>query len=278
MSTIRLDGRDASRRCAGSRRSGEEMTAGTPARITRLGFLYPGYAAEEDYARLAGRLGSDVVAEMVHTSVGEDAHRVDALLDLGGEQRLLDGAHALARKRPDAVMWACTSGSFVFGWSGAHDQVAALHETLGVPVSSTSFAFVHAARALRLRRVAVAATYPAEVADRFRDFLLEGGLDVVRSRGHDIESAAEAGGLGGEEVRRMALANDTPGAEGVLLPDTAMHTAAHLDELENVCGKPVLTANQVTMWMALGLAGRQEPHATLGRLFRCALPDTVPSP
>lgn len=250
------------------------MSTIPPAGAIRLGFLYPGYAAEDDYPLLAGRLGPEIVADVAHTSVGEDAHRVDALLDLGGEERLAEGARALAGRTPDAVMWACTSGSFVFGWEGARKQVAALQRSVDVPVSSTSFAFVQAARALDVRRVAVAATYPADVADRFRDFLVDGGLDVIRSRGHDIETAAEAGTLGREEVRRMAMANDHADADAVLLPDTAMHTAACLDQLEEACGKPVLTANQVTMWMALRLAGHQEPHATLGQVFRCPLPES----
>ena len=34
------------------------------------------------------------------------------------------GARALAPHRPSAVVWACTSGSFAFGWDGAHDQAA----------------------------------------------------------------------------------------------------------------------------------------------------------
>lgn len=237
----------------------------------RLGFLYPGYAAENDYPLLAGRLGADVSVDVVHTSVGEDAHRVDALLDLGGRERLRDGARELAGLRPDAAMWACTSGSFVFGWDGAGEQVTTLEQELGVPVSSTSFAFVHAAQALGVRRVTVAATYPDAVADRFRDFLASGGLDVLRLRGHDVETAAEAGTLGGSRVRRMALAVDTPDAEAVLLPDTAMHTAAAVAELEDACGKPVLTANQVTVWMALRLAGRAESHGGLGRLFQQSL-------
>lgn len=249
------------------------MTESRQAGQTRLGFLYPGHSAEDDYPLLAGRLGPDIAADVVHTSVGEDAHRVDALLDLGGEERLVEGARTLAVRSPHAAMWACTSGSFVFGWEGARHQLTALEDLLGVPVSSTSFAFVRAAKAVGVRRVAVAATYPTEVSDRFRDFLVEGGLDVVRSRGHDIETAAEAGTLSGDHVRRMAQAGDTADAEAVLLPDTAMHTAAHLDALEDAGGKPVLTANQVTMWMALRLAGRQEPHATLGRLFQCPLPE-----
>ena len=48
--------------------------------------LYPGYSAEDDYPALEERLATsghgDVRLPLVHTSVGEDAHRVDALLDL----------------------------------------------------------------------------------------------------------------------------------------------------------------------------------------------------
>ena len=45
-----------------------------------LGMLYPGYSAEDDYPAIERILG-DVAIPLVHTSVGEDAHRVDALLD-----------------------------------------------------------------------------------------------------------------------------------------------------------------------------------------------------
>src|SRR5215208_6575022 len=60
----------------------------------RLGMLYPGYAAEDDLPWLVDALFEDgsVVTDVVHTSVGEDAHRVDALLDLGRPERLAEGA------------------------------------------------------------------------------------------------------------------------------------------------------------------------------------------
>src|SRR5690348_9956382 len=96
-----------------------------------VGLLYPGFGAEDDFPALEARLGGAVRLPLVHTSVGEDAHRVDALLDLGSAQRLVEGAQELAEHQPDAVMWACTSGSFVFGWDGAHDQVARLGEAVG---------------------------------------------------------------------------------------------------------------------------------------------------
>ncbi len=44
----------------------------------RLGFLYPGYAAEDDYPLLAMNAGQEIIVHVVHTSQDEDAHRVDA--------------------------------------------------------------------------------------------------------------------------------------------------------------------------------------------------------
>ncbi len=235
---------------------------------TTIGFLYPGFAAQDDYPQMEKLLGPEIALPVVHTSVGEDAHRVDALLDLGSPARLVEGVQQLRGLGVDAVVWACTSGSFVFGWEGARDQVAAVSTSLGVPGSSTSIAFVHAARTLGLSHVAVAATYPEDVASYFVDFLHRGGIDVLRLSSRGIITAAEVGTLGRDEVLDLAVANDHPDAQGILLPDTALHTAAWLDDLEHRVGKPVLTANQVSVWEGLRIAGHPAPHSGLGALFR----------
>jgi maleate cis-trans isomerase len=235
---------------------------------TTVGLLYPGYAAEDDYPLAEKLLGPDVALPVVHTSVGEDAHRVDALLDLGGPDRLAEGARRLRPLGVDSVVWACTSGSFVFGWRGAGDQVDALRRALGVPASSTSFAFVNAARALGVARVAVAATYPEDVTSHFVEFLGRGGVEVVRLSSQGIPTALEAGALGRRDVLGLATGNDHPDAGAVLLPDTALHTVAWLEELEQRLGKPVLTANQVSVWEGLRLARHTGPRAGLGTLFR----------
>src|SRR5262249_48311997 len=135
-------------------------TAGrTPGRLvmTALGFLYPGHSAEDDYPRIEQLLGSDVRLDLVHTDIGEDAHRVDALREMGSPERLAAGVEQLRMSGAEAVVWACTSGGFVHGWEGAHEQVRTLARTAGLPASSTSFAFVHAAKELGVRRVAVGA-------------------------------------------------------------------------------------------------------------------------
>ncbi|NJP50745.1 decarboxylase [Streptomyces sp. SBST2-5] len=235
--------------------------------MTALGILYPGHSAEDDYPRIEQLLGSDVRVDVVHTDIGEDAHRVDALREMGSAERLAAGAAELRHAGADAVVWACTSGSFVLGWEGAHQQVRSLALAAGMPASSTSFAFVNAAREIEVRRVAVGATYPDDVAELFAGFLRAGGLEVTGVRSSGIITAAEVGTWGEEEVFALARAADRPDAEALLLPDTALHTAAHIPALEKELGKPVLTANQVTVWEGLRLADRRVNAPSLGSLF-----------
>ena len=168
----------------------------------------------------------------------------------------------------DAAVWACTSGSFVFGWDGAAAQVDGVAAAAGVPASSTSFAFVNAARHLGLSRVAVAATYPRDVADRFVEFLAKAEIDVVSLSCRGIITAAEVGTLGRDDVlglrRRQRPSRRRGGAR-------AGHRAAHrrlADDLEQRLGKPVLTANQVSVWEGLRLVARRRAPPGPGRAVR----------
>jgi maleate cis-trans isomerase len=241
-----------------------------------VGILYPGFSAEDDYPRAESLLrddtGSGPRLPLVHTEMREDAHRVDALLDIGGDDVLAEGVKAMDNSAGplDAVVWACTSGSFVFGWDGAAAQVAALGAVAGVPASSTSFAFVDACVRLGVSRVAVGATYPDDVAERFVAFLAAAGIEVLALSARGIVTAAEVGTLPHRAVLEFAAAADHPDAQAVLLPDTALHTIGVLDALDARVGKPVLTANQVSIWQGLRLAGADVPRPGLGSIFASA--------
>ncbi|WP_165985519.1 decarboxylase [Streptomyces sp. YIM 98790] len=238
-----------------------------------VAFLYPGHSAEDDFpraARLLRAAGTRVRLPVLHTDIGTDAHRVDALLEMGAAARLSAGLAGPDAAGAGAVLWACTSGSFVRGWSGAREQVRALAAAAGGrPASSTSFAFVHAARAVGVSRVAVAATYPGDVAGLFGKFLGDAGFTVTGVRSAGIITAAEVGTWGPEEVLRLVRAGDRPDADAVLVPDTALHTVGCLPELERELGKPVLTAVQVTVWEGLRLLWpeRRAVCPALGTLF-----------
>ncbi|MFI5975077.1 decarboxylase [Streptomyces sp. NPDC051452] len=235
--------------------------------MTALGFLYPGHSAEDDYPRIEQLLGSDVRLDLIHTDTGEDAHPVDPLGEMGSAERLAEGMEELRLAGVEAVVWAGSSGGFAHGWEGAQAQVRTLARLAGMPASSTSVAFVHAARELGVRRVAVGATYPEDVATLFAEFLRAGGLEVTGTRSSGTVTAAEVGTWEEEDVLALARAADVPDAQAVLLPDTALHTAAHLPLLEKTLSKPVLTANQVTVWEGLRLADRRVNAPILGTLF-----------
>lgn len=242
--------------------------------MSTVGILYPGYSAEDDYPRAEQLLaagGAPVGLPLVHTEMKVDAHREDALLDIGGDEVLAEGAGRVAADAGplDAIVWACTSGSFIFGVEGATRQAAALQQAAGVPASSTSFAFVEACRALGISSVAVGATYPPDVAGAFVQFLTHHGISVLTVSARDIITAAEVGTLPSATVLDFAeaVAGDAPGADAVLLPDTALHTVEILDALDERAGRPVLTANQVSIWQGMRLAGADVHRPGLGTLF-----------
>ncbi|WP_280232438.1 maleate cis-trans isomerase family protein [Nocardia cyriacigeorgica] len=233
-------------------------------RTPTVGFIYPDHAAEDDYPLAAAELGARL--EVAHI-YGTDLHAVPELLDLGSPDKLRHGARLLAPHRPAAVVWACTSGSFVYGPEGAREQVRQLSADAGVPASSTSIAFVEAARALSVRRVAVAASYPDEVARLFVEFLADADITVTALSSAGIDTAAEVGTLTPDQVLDLAIGNDHPDAQALLIPDTAMHTLAVLPRLEAALGKPVLTANQVSVWEGLRLGAVQRESIEFGALF-----------
>lgn len=239
------------------------MTTETPT----VAMLYPGHAAEDDFARSESLLGGAARLPVIITDIDSDDHTVEAMRAVGADVPLLDGARRAAVHSPDALMWSCTSGSFLYGWEGAHTQVQRVAEATGLPVSSTSLAFVAACRDLDVTRVAVAATYPAPVADGFTTFLAGAGIEVLANTANDIATAGAAGLMDDAAVAAMIVAADHPAAQAVLVPDTALHTLARLTELEGAVGKPVLTANQVTVWQGLHLAGVAVTEPALGTLF-----------
>lgn len=251
------------------------MTTHSPAaQSPTVGIIYPGHAAEDDYPTYESSLkhhddAGSVRLPVVISTIGVDEHTAAALLETGSHARLSEAYQRLqAEHQLDSVMWACTSGSFVYGWEGAHRQAERLAEEAGLPASSTSLAFARALAALGISKVAVAASYPAELADHFELFLTAAGTEVVRFTSHDIFTAGEVGHMGREDVLQMIRDVDVDEAEAVLVPDTAMHSLQWVAELEAALGKPVLTANQVTVWEGMRIAGVPSPRLPgLGALF-----------
>ncbi|WP_158888507.1 maleate cis-trans isomerase family protein [Amycolatopsis anabasis] len=154
---------------------------------------------------------------------------------------------------PSVVAYACTSGSFVDGSSGEAALVAGMLDAGAPAAVTTSGALVRACDALGVRRLAVITPYVDEVTDRLVRFLAEHGIRTCSSLGLGL--------LGGiwkttyAQVVAAAAEMDLTGADALFVSCTNVPTYDLIGPLEARLGIPVITANQVTMWAALRLAG-----------------------
>jgi maleate cis-trans isomerase len=241
-------------------------TPTAPASPVRLGFLYPAGYGDQEYYLFGEALGCRVYLLSTRLYGDEVDHDVDALLKSGDVDHLASAAGKFADLHPASIMWACTSASFVGGVAWAEAQARAIAEVSGRPASGTSLAFLDALDALGAERVAVMATYPEVVARRFEAFLAHRGTRVVRVHTLGILSGWDTP-MSRERMREEVARADHPDAQAILIPDTAMPTQHLIGALEEERGKPVLSANQVTLWKSLRLAGVDAQPTQYGRIF-----------
>lgn len=159
----------------------------------------------------------------------------------------------LAIAMPEVTVYACTSGSFIDG-SGGEKRLREVMERAGAKRAvTTSGALLEALEALRARRVAVGSPYDSEVTASLRDYLAESGYEISSSA--FLGLTGDIFKVSRETVWDLAVAADRPEADAVFLSCTNLRTFGILDGLERELGKPVLSANQVTMWAALRAVG-----------------------
>jgi maleate isomerase len=155
---------------------------------------------------------------------------------------------------PQVVAYACTSGSFVDGAAGE----LVLRRTMldaGAPAAcTTSGALVEALRALGVGRLAIATPYIGSVTGRLVGYLAEHHVATVASEGLGL--LGNIWRVGYAEVVDIVRVVDRPEAEAMFISCTNLPTYDVIEPLEQALGKPVLTANQVTMWAALRAMGR----------------------
>lgn len=195
-----------------------------------------------------------VVDELMAARIGDDAE-------------IRAAARSLAAVHPEAVVYACTSGSFVHGRDGARRVSGAIAEETGVAAVTTSEALLEALDALGVTALAIATPYVERLTQRLDDFLAEGGKHVVACAGLGLDRLIwhVPYAVTADLVRRA----DRPGAQAVFVACTNLPTYDLIAPLEEELGKPVLTANQVTLWAGLRRLGLA-PEGEGQRL--CALP------
>jgi maleate isomerase len=166
-----------------------------------------------------------------------------------------NGATEVKAVSPLVTAYACTSGSFVGGLAGESALVAAMTEAGAPAAVTTSGALLTAFRHLDIKRIATATPYTADITAGLSSYLGEAGVDVVAAAGLGLTS--DIWTVPYDVTAKLVRETDRSDAEAVFISCTNLPTYDVIAPLEAEIGKPVLTANQVTMWSALTLAGRK---------------------
>jgi maleate isomerase len=155
---------------------------------------------------------------------------------------------------PGVVAYACTSGSFVEGAAGEEVLRRTILDAGAPAACTTSGALIAALRLLGIGRLAIATPYVEPVTRRLVAYLAEHGVRTVSSEGLGL--LGNIWRVTYSQVVEIVRAADNPDAEALFISCTNLPTYDLMEPLEQALGKPVLTANQVTMWAALRAMGR----------------------
>jgi maleate isomerase len=168
---------------------------------------------------------------------------------------------------PAVYVYGCTSGSFVNGVAGERRLTETMLHAGAQAAVTTSGALLAALAALGASRVSVATPYDPQVTARLTSFLDEAGVAVAASAHLGLRENIWK--VPYTSTIDLILDADHDEAQAVVVSCTNLPTYDVIAPLEQKLGKPVITANQASMWAALHAVG----HPLVGPDQRLA---TVP--
>jgi maleate isomerase len=183
------------------------------------------------------------------------AATIEMAIHISDPALVANGATEVKAVSPLVTAYACTSGSFVGGLAGEAAIVAAMKEAGATAAVTTSGALLTALRHLDINRIATATPYTADITAGLSSYLAEAGVDVIAAAGLGLTS--DIWTVPYDVTAELVRDTDRPDAEAVFISCTNLPTYDVIAPLEAELGKPVLTANQVTMWSAWTIAGRK---------------------
>ncbi len=230
--------------------------------------MQPGHLAELE---LFVPPGLELEIEPVDSAppLGDDGITLAHVEGLARDPGIGRAARRLAERGAQAVAYGCTSGSYVLGPDGDAAIAADMRDTAGVPATTTSTAAATALRELGVNRVAVLSPHVDALNERLRAYLETAGFEVVRLVGLNRRGDIEA--IEPEETLDVVSKDvDTPEGDAIFISCTGLRTAAIIEELEAAISKPIITANQATLWHVAKLAGAPAATPARGRLLAAA--------
>lgn len=232
----------------------------------RIGLLYPetGLLDEEFWQFVP----EGVAIFIARTEVTGKAS-VKVLTEMAESNQVERMAQGLSLLRLDSIAYACTAAGFIRGIGSDQELNSRLSEVSGVPSTCTISGVINGLHAFGAKRISVATPYVDELDEKLFTFLNDSGFDVVVQEGLDTYGVA-INFVPIDDVYRLAKRVNRPDADAIFIACTGLRSLEIIESLEQDLGKPVISANQATMWEALRIAGVNPYLEGVGSLFRLA--------
>lgn len=229
------------------------MDQSPPLEQTGIGVVVPyDFALDRELWRW---VSPDITLHMTRMSYVPLAATMEMAIHISDPVLLARGATDFLAVSPEVTAYACTSGSFVGGVAGESALVNAMTEAGAFAAVTTSGALLTALRHLDITRIATVTPYTADLTAGLSSYLAEAGVDVAATAGLGLTSRIWT--VPYDVTAQLVRDIDCPDAEAVFISCTNLPTYDVIASLEAELGKPVLTANQVTMWSASTMAGHE---------------------
>jgi maleate isomerase len=177
---------------------------------------------------------------------------------------VVPAVRSLISAEPTAVGYACTSGSFVGGTKGEAELRTIMENAGGENAVTTSGALLESLKALNITKLSIATPYNQELTQLLAKFLQDNGVQVMKA-GY-LNSEHEIMHITYDSVKAMVREIDHPQSQAIFFSCTNLRTFDIIEDLETSLNKPILSANQVTIWATLKHAGLPMPEVNQ-RLF-----------
>jgi len=185
-----------------------------------------------------------------------------------------NAAKLLARLPLQAIIYAWTVGSYLLGTAGEQELIrrVAQHSN-GIPVLMSAPAATAAFRALDAHRIALihGPFFTDDFDKKGVAYFQEQGFEVVHVS-HMMPPVSVPHPNTGSvarppEIYEWVRRNVPSTAQAVFIGGNAVRAIGTIAALEEDLGRPILTANQVSLWQALRMAGVEVKVDNYGQLF-----------
>lgn len=170
---------------------------------------------------------------------------------------------------PDYMVMAMSAPTFRGGVEGNRQWKARMQEhSGGLGMANGAEACERALNLLKVKRIAVLTPYWSNTSDHVIRFFNEAGFEVVSNKDLQCPTPVSIAHVTPDTCREALLEIDSDRVEAIVQCGTNLNMVRLADEADRWLGKPVVSINAATWWMALRDNDIQDKLYGFGRLLR----------